>query len=83
MDLVDGYEELPEDMQDKIRRAIVQGHVDDADWKGVRFLSTLTEIELTAVEDVEANRDGKKMFRVSRPNTPKKVPGDLDVSRVQ
>jgi len=33
------------------------------------------------MEDVEANRDGKKGFRGSRPNTPKKVPGDMTVSR--
>ena len=29
MDLVDGFEELPEDMQVKVKRAIEQGHVDD------------------------------------------------------
>jgi len=39
MDLVDGYEELPPDVQDKVKRAIMQGHVDDADWKGVSLLS--------------------------------------------
>jgi len=40
MDLVDGYEELPPDVQDKVKRAIMQGHVDDADWKGVGFYRT-------------------------------------------
>jgi hypothetical protein len=31
-ELVDGLDELPEDLQDKVKRAIEQGHVDDADW---------------------------------------------------
>ena len=34
-DLLDGYDELPEDLQVTVRRAFEQGHVDDADWKGV------------------------------------------------
>jgi hypothetical protein len=33
--LLDGYDELPEEWQSKIRTALTQGHVDDADWKGV------------------------------------------------
>lgn len=36
MDLVDGYDELPEDAQEKVKRALEQGHVDDDDWNGVR-----------------------------------------------
>ena len=35
VDLFDGYDELPEDIQEKMRRALEQGHVDDEDWKGV------------------------------------------------
>ena len=35
MDLVDGFEELPEDAQEKLRRTFEQGHVDDDDWNGV------------------------------------------------
>lgn len=35
VDLFDGYDELPEDMQEKMRRTLEQGHVDDEDWKGV------------------------------------------------
>lgn len=35
LDLFDGYDELPEDLQEKMRRALEQGHVDDEDWKGV------------------------------------------------
>ena len=34
-DLLDGYDELPKDLQDTVRRAFEQGHVDDADWRGV------------------------------------------------
>ncbi len=32
---LDGYEELPEDLQEQVRRAMEQGHVDDEDWNGV------------------------------------------------
>ncbi|KAI9688665.1 MAG: hypothetical protein M1822_001022 [Bathelium mastoideum] len=31
-ELVDGLDELPPELQDKIKRAIEQGHVDDEDW---------------------------------------------------
>jgi len=37
MDMVDGYEDLPSDLQEKVQRAFEQGHVDDADWGGVRL----------------------------------------------
>jgi hypothetical protein len=36
MDMVDGYEDLPTEAQEKVRRAVEQEHVDDEDWKGVR-----------------------------------------------
>lgn len=35
---LDGYDELSEDLQTKIKEAIEQGHVADADWKGVSSL---------------------------------------------
>lgn len=42
MDLVDGFEELPDDVKAKVKRALEQGHVDDEDWNGVGDLpSTL------------------------------------------
>lgn len=44
---VDGYEDLPDDAQAKVRRALEQGHVDDEDWKG----------------DIERNRPGMKGMR--------------------
>lgn len=35
MDNVDGYDELPDEMKEKVARAMKQGHVDDEDWKWV------------------------------------------------
>ena len=36
VDLLDGYEELGEQyLQNKIKQAVVEGHVGDEDWKGV------------------------------------------------
>ena len=29
---LDGYDELPEDLQEKVANALEQGHVDDDDW---------------------------------------------------
>jgi len=34
MDYVDGYEELSQDLQEKVYRALDQGTVDMEDWKG-------------------------------------------------
>lgn len=36
MEFVDGYDTLPPEVQEKVKRAIEQGHVDDEDWNGVR-----------------------------------------------
>lgn len=41
MDLVDGFEELPDEAKEKVKRALEQGHVDDEDWNGVSALSVL------------------------------------------
>jgi len=38
MELCEGYTDLPEDEQEKVSRALEQGHVDDADWSGVGTL---------------------------------------------
>ena len=35
MNLVDGYDALPEAAQEKVKRALEQEHVDDDDWNGV------------------------------------------------
>jgi hypothetical protein len=37
--ILDGYDELPDWAQDKIKDALGHGHVDDEDWKGVSSLS--------------------------------------------
>ncbi|KAG9898140.1 zf-PARP-domain-containing protein, partial [Aureobasidium melanogenum] len=34
MEYVDGYDELPHEFQEKVYRALDQGHVDMEDWKG-------------------------------------------------
>ncbi|KAL9641305.1 MAG: hypothetical protein Q9204_000099 [Flavoplaca sp. TL-2023a] len=47
VDMLDGYEEVPDDCQEKVKRALKNGHVDDEDWRG----------------DVEQNRPGMKGFR--------------------
>ncbi|EFW20661.1 hypothetical protein D8B26_003004 [Coccidioides posadasii str. Silveira] len=46
--LLDGFDELSAQNQDKIREAVEKGHVSDSDWRG----------------DVEVNRPGKTGFRV-------------------
>lgn len=40
-DMVDGYDELPAEFQEKIQYALKNGHVPDEDWKGVSDLSLL------------------------------------------
>ena len=45
--MIDGYEDIPPEAQEKVLRAIHQGHIDDEDWK----------------YDVEKNRPGEKGFR--------------------
>jgi hypothetical protein len=34
-DMVDGYDELPAEYQEKVKFALENGHVPDDDWKGV------------------------------------------------
>lgn len=41
-DLIDGYEDMPPGYQEKILRALEQGHVDDDEWKGVRLCELVT-----------------------------------------
>ncbi|KAI9738161.1 MAG: hypothetical protein M1835_003247, partial [Candelina submexicana] len=55
LDYVDGYDEVPVEMQEKIKRALDQGHIDDEDWKG----------------DVEYNRPGQKGMRKPAPRKKK------------
>jgi hypothetical protein len=39
LELVDGFDTLPEDAQEKVKRALEQGHVDDEDWNGVWIIA--------------------------------------------
>lgn len=48
---LDGYDELSEDLQTKIKEAIEQGHVADADWKGVSSLLPRGAAEQPALTD--------------------------------
>ena len=34
-DNMDGLEDMPQDFQEKIKRAIIEGKIADEDWKGV------------------------------------------------
>lgn len=37
LDVLDGWDEIDETYQEKIRQAIKVGHVGDEDWRGVSF----------------------------------------------
>lgn len=37
LDILDGYDELEDWAQKKVKDALVNGHVDDEDWKGVSY----------------------------------------------
>jgi len=39
LDLLDGYDELDTESQDKVKEALANGHIDDADWTGVSAAS--------------------------------------------
>ncbi len=41
MELVDGYDILPPDVQEKVKRALEEGHVDDDEWNGVSLSQAL------------------------------------------
>jgi hypothetical protein len=63
--LIDGLDALPEDAQEKVKRALEQGHVDDDDFNGVRLISLDSDPWLVSnfstSQDLECNRwNGKK-----------------------
>ena len=37
--ILDGFEELSEENQEKVKRALQQGHVDDDEWRGASYSS--------------------------------------------
>lgn len=43
-DMIDGYDELPADLQEKVKFALANGHVPDEDWKGVCLQPSLALI---------------------------------------
>ncbi|KAJ4337236.1 hypothetical protein N0V95_008392 [Ascochyta clinopodiicola] len=55
-DMVDGYDELPEEFQEKVSFALENGHIPDEDWNG----------------DAEANRDGRSGMRLTKAEQKKK-----------
>ncbi|KAF3011089.1 hypothetical protein E8E13_011267 [Curvularia kusanoi] len=56
-EMVDGYDDLPSEFQEKIDYALANGHVHDEDWNG----------------DVEANRDGHSGMRLTKAQLKKKA----------
>lgn len=36
-ELIDGFDEITPEAQEKVLRALEQGHVDDEDWRGVSW----------------------------------------------
>jgi hypothetical protein len=40
--MVDGFDELPAEYQEKVKYALEHGNVPDEDWKGVSLLYTCT-----------------------------------------
>ena len=39
LDLFDGFDELPDDLQEKVKTALADGHIADDDWTGVLLVS--------------------------------------------
>ncbi|GFF41425.1 PARP-type zinc finger-containing protein C2A9.07c [Aspergillus udagawae] len=64
LDAIDGFEELPSEYQEKVRKALEQGHVDDEDWKG----------------DTEMNRPGMTGFRKRAPKKKKADDEEADTA---
>ena len=60
---LDGYEDLPEDLQEKISKALEDGHVADEDWRGVRTQISVFKSATYFGKDIEMNRTGKNGFR--------------------
>ena len=81
-DYLDGYDELSDDVQETVRRAFEQGHVDDEDWKGVICPATASQACSADInQDVEQNRPGAKGFRSPAVKKKKKAAKDVEVSQ--
>ncbi|KAL8963770.1 MAG: hypothetical protein Q9193_000017 [Seirophora villosa] len=62
LEMLDGYEELPSDLQEKVKQSLEVGHVADEDWRG----------------DLEQNRPGMKGFRSPAAKKAKKTNADTE-----
>ena len=67
-DLIDGYDDVDTESQEKIKKALEDGHVADAEWKGVRKTLPPRKVALfdPLLQDVECNRPGQKGHRLSQ-----------------
>ncbi|OQE19821.1 hypothetical protein PENSTE_c014G04540 [Penicillium steckii] len=54
-DALDGFDEVPPEMQEKIKKALVKGHIEDDEWQG----------------DVAYNRPGMRGMRAPKPRAKK------------
>lgn len=68
-ELIDGYEELPEAAQEKVKRALEQCHVDDEDWNGVSMFGTTIPVSFSnrlsgcGDEQVQSGQAGARHVR--------------------
>lgn len=44
-DKMDGYDELPRDLQEKFERAVIEGRVGPEDWRGVNLSYTRNQFK--------------------------------------
>ena len=47
LNVIDGYDDMPQEWQEKIRTMLREGHVPDEDWKGVSDLNQTNAIART------------------------------------
>lgn len=73
-DMVDGFEELPEEDQEKVKFALANGHVPDEDWKGV---CTPPPISIAP----ELTFAGRRVQQARRKGFPRQAYGSPEKSR--
>ena len=49
LDYLDGYEELPEHDQERVKTALKDGHIADEDWTGVSLKRQAVSFRLTSL----------------------------------
>lgn len=66
MDMLDGYEDLPNDLQEKVKQAFEDGHVADDDWKGASLPRRMMSQSLThALPGSRAESSGDERIPLS------------------